>query len=287
MFGWRLILRKSLLYWLYESLWGGKRSGEGLSSSKSHHQSSGYPLRDVPPVGQSNRAKCSVPQRPRQGAPTAHSLANGHPTASHLPQKLPAAGLPRRLKQRGRASPCHRPQEGRWPPAVAALGGGGGPPRRAAVLRSPAPGGRRHDGERARGRERGGGRGGRLPLGGQEQRLHRLGCGRVWGVVGRSARSACGLPGDICEIACDTPAPFCFTLVGGLDNGYAFYWEMQCLSNIIWSQKCSGRARLGCSWKISPSFPCSYLLLQYGFINTCLKSLVVEKYGEEIWEKLR
>ncbi|XP_040561967.1 guanylate cyclase soluble subunit beta-2 isoform X2 [Gallus gallus] len=25
----------------------------------------------------------------------------------------------------------------------------------------------------------------------------------------------------------------------------------------------------------------------YGFINTCLKSLVVEKYGEEIWEKLR
>lgn len=112
----------------------------------------------------------------------------------------------------------------RRPPAAAALGGGGGgPPRRAAVLRSPAPGGRRHDGERARGRERGGGRGGRLPLGGQEQRLHRLGCGRVWGVVGRSARSACGLPGDICEIACDTPAPFCFTLVGGLDNGYAFY----------------------------------------------------------------
>lgn len=30
-----------------------------------------------------------------------------------------------------------------------------------------------------------------------------------------------------------------------------------------------------------------YLLLQYGFINTCLKSLVVEKYGEETWEKLR
>uniref|UniRef100_A0A8B9N1D6 guanylate cyclase n=1 Tax=Accipiter nisus TaxID=211598 RepID=A0A8B9N1D6_9AVES len=29
------------------------------------------------------------------------------------------------------------------------------------------------------------------------------------------------------------------------------------------------------------------LLLQYGFINTCLKSLVVEKYGEETWEKLR
>ncbi|KAJ7324863.1 hypothetical protein JRQ81_017883 [Phrynocephalus forsythii] len=26
---------------------------------------------------------------------------------------------------------------------------------------------------------------------------------------------------------------------------------------------------------------------QYGFINTCLKSLVVEKYGEDIWEKLR
>ncbi|KAJ6669299.1 hypothetical protein lerEdw1_008108 [Lerista edwardsae] len=25
----------------------------------------------------------------------------------------------------------------------------------------------------------------------------------------------------------------------------------------------------------------------YGFINTCLKSLVVEKYGEDIWEKLR
>ncbi|KFZ51583.1 Guanylate cyclase soluble subunit beta-2, partial [Antrostomus carolinensis] len=25
----------------------------------------------------------------------------------------------------------------------------------------------------------------------------------------------------------------------------------------------------------------------YGFINTCLKSLVVEKYGEETWEKLR
>ncbi|XP_052542365.1 guanylate cyclase soluble subunit beta-2-like isoform X4 [Tympanuchus pallidicinctus] len=25
----------------------------------------------------------------------------------------------------------------------------------------------------------------------------------------------------------------------------------------------------------------------YGFINTCLKSLVVDKYGEEIWEKLR
>lgn len=30
-----------------------------------------------------------------------------------------------------------------------------------------------------------------------------------------------------------------------------------------------------------------HLLLQYGFINTCLKSLVVEKYGEETWEKLR
>ncbi|XP_040469819.1 guanylate cyclase soluble subunit beta-2-like [Falco naumanni] len=30
-----------------------------------------------------------------------------------------------------------------------------------------------------------------------------------------------------------------------------------------------------------------YLLLQYGFINTCLKSLVVEKYGEETWERLR
>ncbi|XP_071668561.1 guanylate cyclase soluble subunit beta-2-like isoform X3 [Patagioenas fasciata] len=30
-----------------------------------------------------------------------------------------------------------------------------------------------------------------------------------------------------------------------------------------------------------------YFLLQYGFINTCLKSLVVEKYGEETWEKLR
>ncbi|XP_061309001.1 guanylate cyclase soluble subunit beta-2-like isoform X1 [Pezoporus flaviventris] len=29
------------------------------------------------------------------------------------------------------------------------------------------------------------------------------------------------------------------------------------------------------------------LLLQYGFINTCLKSLVIEKYGEETWEKLR
>ncbi|KAK9401146.1 guanylate cyclase soluble subunit beta-2-like [Crotalus adamanteus] len=25
----------------------------------------------------------------------------------------------------------------------------------------------------------------------------------------------------------------------------------------------------------------------YGFINTCLKSMVVEKYGEEIWENLR
>ncbi|POI30567.1 hypothetical protein CIB84_005683, partial [Bambusicola thoracicus] len=62
---------------------------------------------------------------------------------------------------------------------------------------------------------------------------------------------------------------------------------MRCLSNVIWSLKCSGRARLGCSWKISLSFPCSCLLLQYGFINTCLKSLVVEKYGEEIWEKLR
>lgn len=102
-----------------------ERSGEGLSSSKRHHQSSGYPLRDVPPVGQSNRAKCSVPQRPRQGAPTAHSLANGHPTSSHLPQKLPAAGLARRLKQRGRASPCHRPQEGRWPPAAPGGGGAG------------------------------------------------------------------------------------------------------------------------------------------------------------------
>lgn len=29
------------------------------------------------------------------------------------------------------------------------------------------------------------------------------------------------------------------------------------------------------------------LPVQYGFINTCLKSLVVEKYGEEVWEKLR
>ncbi|XP_060130208.1 guanylate cyclase soluble subunit beta-2-like [Zootoca vivipara] len=28
-------------------------------------------------------------------------------------------------------------------------------------------------------------------------------------------------------------------------------------------------------------------LPRYGFINTCLKSLVVEKYGEEVWEKLR
>ncbi|KAH0624018.1 hypothetical protein JD844_007302 [Phrynosoma platyrhinos] len=30
-----------------------------------------------------------------------------------------------------------------------------------------------------------------------------------------------------------------------------------------------------------------HLHCDYGFINTCLKSLVVEKYGEEIWEKLR
>ncbi|XP_074860705.1 guanylate cyclase soluble subunit beta-2-like [Carettochelys insculpta] len=28
-------------------------------------------------------------------------------------------------------------------------------------------------------------------------------------------------------------------------------------------------------------------LIPYGFINTCLKSLVIEKYGEETWEKLR
>ncbi|XP_064413007.1 guanylate cyclase soluble subunit beta-2 [Latimeria chalumnae] len=27
--------------------------------------------------------------------------------------------------------------------------------------------------------------------------------------------------------------------------------------------------------------------LQYGFINTCLKSLVIDKFGEEMWEKLR
>lgn len=26
---------------------------------------------------------------------------------------------------------------------------------------------------------------------------------------------------------------------------------------------------------------------QYGFINTCLKSLVIERFGEETWEKLR
>uniref|UniRef100_A0A803VBG7 guanylate cyclase n=1 Tax=Ficedula albicollis TaxID=59894 RepID=A0A803VBG7_FICAL len=30
-----------------------------------------------------------------------------------------------------------------------------------------------------------------------------------------------------------------------------------------------------------------FLKKPYGFINTCLKSLVVEKYGEETWEKLR
>ncbi|TRY92055.1 hypothetical protein DNTS_034077 [Danionella cerebrum] len=30
-----------------------------------------------------------------------------------------------------------------------------------------------------------------------------------------------------------------------------------------------------------------YFPLQYGFINTCLKSLVIEKFGEETWEKLR
>lgn len=29
------------------------------------------------------------------------------------------------------------------------------------------------------------------------------------------------------------------------------------------------------------------LFLQYGFINTCLKSLVVDKFGEETWMKLR
>ncbi|KAK0143322.1 Guanylate cyclase soluble subunit beta-2 [Merluccius polli] len=33
-----------------------------------------------------------------------------------------------------------------------------------------------------------------------------------------------------------------------------------------------------------PVSPC--LPLQYGFINTCLKSLVTEKFGEETWEKL-
>ncbi|XP_028320850.1 guanylate cyclase soluble subunit beta-2 [Gouania willdenowi] len=30
-----------------------------------------------------------------------------------------------------------------------------------------------------------------------------------------------------------------------------------------------------------------FFMLQYGFINTCLKSLVVEKFGEETWLKLR
>uniref|UniRef100_A0A8D0GNM2 guanylate cyclase n=1 Tax=Sphenodon punctatus TaxID=8508 RepID=A0A8D0GNM2_SPHPU len=30
-----------------------------------------------------------------------------------------------------------------------------------------------------------------------------------------------------------------------------------------------------------------FFSLQYGFINTCLKSLVIEKFGEETWEKLR
>lgn len=291
MFGWRLILRKSLLYWLYESLWGGevrrrtvliKKTSPKLRLPAAWRATCGAEQQSKMLRATEATAGCSHRAQPREWTP--HRLAPSPKAAGRGPGSPPQAagqGLAVPPPPGGEVAPGGPRRRRRW------AAGGGGPPRRAAVLRSPAPGGRRHDGERARGRERGGGRGGRLPLGGQEQRLHRLGCGRVWGVVGRSARSACGLPGDICEIACDTPAPFCFTLVGGLDNGYAFYWEMQCLSNIIWSQKCSGRARLGCSWKISPSFPCSYLLLQYGFINTCLKSLVVEKYGEEIWEKLR
>uniref|UniRef100_A0A8C4S0B9 guanylate cyclase n=1 Tax=Erpetoichthys calabaricus TaxID=27687 RepID=A0A8C4S0B9_ERPCA len=42
-------------------------------------------------------------------------------------------------------------------------------------------------------------------------------------------------------------------------------------------------------WKIIELrhlFPC-VLHLQYGFINTCLKSLVIEKFGEGAWEKIR
>lgn len=27
--------------------------------------------------------------------------------------------------------------------------------------------------------------------------------------------------------------------------------------------------------------------LQYGFINSCLQSLVMERFGEETWDKLR
>lgn len=37
----------------------------------------------------------------------------------------------------------------------------------------------------------------------------------------------------------------------------------------------------------SISFQLTVFFSQYGFINTCLKSLVIEKFGEETWEKLR
>lgn len=265
-----------------------ERSGKGLSSSKRHHQSSvqGYLLRDVPPAGQSDGAMLRATQptagcshrtqtrerTPRRLAPSPKAVGRGPASPPQaVGQGLAVPPPPGRLGGRRR-------REGRRPPAAALGGGrtasaGGGaavPGAGRAVARWWAgPGTRRGSGRPAASRRAGA--------------AAADGCG----VVGRSARSACGLPGDICEVACETSAPFRFTLVGGQDNGYAFYWEMQCLSNVIWSLKCGGRARLGCSWKIGVSFPCSYLLLQYGFINTCLKSLVVDKYGEEIWEKLR
>lgn len=48
------------------------------------------------------------------------------------------------------------------------------------------------------------------------------------------------------------------------------------------SQKWGSGWRLGASRLIPPLPP-----FQYGFINTCLQSLVTEKFGEETWEKLK
>uniref|UniRef100_A0A673L6V4 guanylate cyclase n=1 Tax=Sinocyclocheilus rhinocerous TaxID=307959 RepID=A0A673L6V4_9TELE len=40
--------------------------------------------------------------------------------------------------------------------------------------------------------------------------------------------------------------------------------------------------------RLRQHFPINTMFfLQYGFINTCLKSLVIERFGEETWEKLR
>lgn len=291
LFGWRPILRKSLLDWPEKPHESCEVEREVRKRTVLIKKASPNPSARLP------AARCVTCRAERRSDAPCHTV-HGRVLPPHTASRTDAPP-PRTFPKSCRPRACLAASSSRAGPRRATAPG---PPRGpAAPGGEAAPGGgagRREDrlgGRRCRGARRREGGGAMVSGPGDTEGVGRPAASRRagaaaadgCGVVGRSARSACGLPGDICEVACETSAPFRFTLVGGQDNGYAFYWEMQCLSNVIWSLKCGGRARLGCSWKIGVSFPCSYLLLQYGFINTCLKSLVVDKYGEEIWEKLR